>query len=103
MESRHNPNSNLIGLLAKAQNWFEKLISGRYNGVDAIAREEMLTRHYVVQVINLAFLAPDIVHKIIRGEQPIDLGARRLIRMGSLPLGWEAQRQLLGMPRCVES
>ena len=96
-EAPREPNSKLIGLLSKAHDWFEKLTSGRYDSICAIAQEENLTRNYVTRVINLAFLAPDIVQKIIQGQQPIELFARRLIRMGPLPLAWKDQRILLGM------
>ena len=52
----------------------------------------------MTRVIYLAFLAPDIVQAIVRGEQPVELTADRLIRMGPLPAGWSDQRVLLGMP-----
>ena len=48
-------------------------------------------------MIYLAFLAPDIVERIIRGQHPIELNARRLIRKVPLPMDWEEQRKLLGM------
>jgi site-specific DNA recombinase len=69
----------LIGLLAKAHNWFAKLTSGRYNSVCAIAKEEGLTRAYVNKVIHLAFLAPGIVARCMRGDHPPELNAYRLI------------------------
>ncbi len=89
--------AKLIALLAKAHEWFAQLTSGRYDSVYAIAQEQGLTRAYVTKVIHLAFLAPDIVERIARGNHPLDLSAHRLIRMGSLPLAWEEQRALLGM------
>ena len=56
-----------------------------------------LRSSHVTRVIYLAFLAPDIVQRIVRGEQPVDLTTDRLIRMGPLPVAWEDQRVLLGM------
>ena len=54
---------------------------------------------YVMRVIHLAFLAPDIVQAIVRGEQPMELTVDRLMRLGPLPVpvAWEHQRMLLGM------
>ena len=48
-------------------------------------------------MVYLAFLAPDIVQRIVRGDHPMELTADRLIRMVPLPHGWEEQRVLLGL------
>ena len=92
-------NQRLVALLAKAQRWFSCLQSGQYPSVLAIAREHGLATKEVTQVIYLAFMAPDIVQKIVRGEQPLDLGVRKLQSMGPLPLEWGEQRRLLGFAR----
>jgi len=90
--------AKLVSLISKAQDWFERLSSGRCDSVQAIAQEEQIaSSSYVTRVIYLAFLAPDIVQSIVRGEQPVELTADRLIRMGPLPVAWEDQRVLLGM------
>ncbi len=90
--------AKLVALISKAHDWFERLSSGRCDSVQAIAQEEQIaSSSYVTRVIYLAFLAPDIVQRIVRGEQPVDLTADRLIRMGPLPVAWEDQRVLLGM------
>jgi hypothetical protein len=46
----------------------------------------------------LAFLAPDIVERILRGDHPSELNAERLLkRIVPLPIAWEEQRALLGL------
>ena len=50
----------------------------------------------VTRVIYLAFLAPDIVERIVRGGQPIDLNSKRLLAMAPLPMAWAEQRRVLG-------
>jgi len=86
----------LVALLAKAQRWFASLQAGQYPSVLAIAQEHGLATKEVTQVIYLAFMPPDIVQKIARGEQPMDLGVRKLQSMVPLPLEWGEQRRLLG-------
>ena len=44
----------------------------------------------------LAFLAPDLVQRIARGEQPMSLDSKRLLKAVPLPLDWDQQRALLG-------
>ncbi|HET9975816.1 MAG TPA: hypothetical protein VFQ20_00145 [Burkholderiaceae bacterium] len=65
----------------------------------AIAQEHGLATKEVTQVIYLAFMAPDIVQKIALGEQPMDLGVRKLQAMVPLPLDWGEQRRVLGFVR----
>ena len=50
----------------------------------------------VTRAIYLAFLAPDIVERIVRGEQPADLNVKRLIAAAPRPLNWNEQRRVLG-------
>jgi len=93
--------AKLVALISKAHDWLERLTSGRCDSVQTIAQQEQInTVAYVMRVIHLSFLAPDIVRAIVRGEQPMELTVDRLIRLGPLPLAWEDQRVLLGMSSC---
>jgi len=55
-----------------------------------------VTDRYVRRLLDLAFLAPDIIAAILEGSQPAGLSAERLIRLPNLPAGWAEQRRLLG-------
>ena len=46
--------------------------------------------------MQLGFLAPDLVERILDGEEPEGLTATQLKTMGELPLLWDEQRELLG-------
>ncbi|HEU4458527.1 MAG TPA: recombinase family protein [Methylibium sp.] len=89
--------AKLIALIGKAQGWFAALASGRCKGVAEIAEQDVVGASYVARVIRLAFLAPDIVERITKGEAPPELTTERLSRIGELPMDWQAQRRLLGM------
>ena len=82
------PDSKLIALISKAHKWFEKLTSGSYDSIKAIAQDEKVTPSYVTHVIYLAFLDPGIVQRILSGGHPLELSADRLIRMVPLPESW---------------
>ena len=97
--SARGSDPKLVALLAKAQRWFACLSSGRSETVQAIAQAEGLTGSHVTRVMYLAFLAPDIVQRIVRGDHPMALDVTRLIRLVPLPLAWDEQRALLGMDR----
>ena len=50
----------------------------------------------MTQAVYLAFLAPDIVERLVRRDHPDWLGVRRLLAMAPLPMEWVEQRRALG-------
>ena len=63
-----SPDAKVIALLARAHDWFARLSSGSDDYVSTIALEDGVSPSYVTRVIYFAFLAPDIVQRIVRGE-----------------------------------
>jgi hypothetical protein len=90
------PDIKLVAALAKAQRWFASLSSGRSAVVLDIAQEHGVTSSYVTRMVYLAFLAPDIVLRIVRAEQPIGLDTKQLLNLVPLPSEWCEQRRVLG-------
>jgi hypothetical protein len=86
----------LVKAVVRGRDWFERIASGQAESFAEIARAEGVTGRYVAHVIPLAFLAPDIVARILAGTQPVDLTAQKLIKRIDLPLDWVEQRTLLG-------
>ena len=80
--------------LAKALQWHEGLVSGTISCTAGIAKSEGITQRYVARILKLAFLGPDIMEAILRGNIPIDCTLARL-RKG-FPIEWDRQRQVLG-------
>jgi hypothetical protein len=86
------PDANLVKALARAHEWWGKVVGGDANGVGDIARAEGLDRSYVTRVVCLAFLAPEIAKAILEGRQPAELTAKRLISSGlNFPMLWPDQ------------
>ncbi|HIF95015.1 MAG: hypothetical protein ABGX04_05890 [Myxococcales bacterium] len=86
----------LVKAIVRGRQWFEQLASGRARSFAEIARTEGVTRRYVARLIPLAFLAPDIVEKILSGAQPVDLTTDELTKRIDLPQDWAEQRGALG-------
>ena len=63
--------------------------------IQGIAYRDGIDASDVGRSIQLAFLAPDIVETILAGRQPVELTAKRLKRIGALPLEWDRQRRLV--------
>ena len=80
----------------KALTWNQALITGSAQSLTALAKENNVTQRYVAHLIKLAFLSPDIIQAVLRGEVRVDLSLDRLKK--GFPLDWEAQRKALSFP-----
>jgi site-specific DNA recombinase len=85
---------SLLRALARAHRWFDDLVSGR--SMVEIAKRNGVGKQYVSRLIRLAFLAPEMVERVVAGRQPPELTAQAL-RTGhfDIPLDWAAQKQAL--------
>ena len=68
----------LLKNLAQGWVWFEEIKAGKT--MQAIADREHLTQRRIAHLVDLAFLAPDIVQAIVDGRQPATLTADSLIK-----------------------
>ncbi|MGJ8589645.1 MAG: recombinase family protein [Yoonia sp.] len=82
----------LIRNIAKAHHWFRQLTSGKT--FDEIASGEGTSKRRVQQMMDLAFLAPDIVRDVLDGKQPTGFTSD-WCKQHILPMDWDAQRQLI--------
>ena len=94
--SKHAPDVDMVLLrnVAKAHIWFEMLKQGQ--SFAEIAEQEKLSARRVQQLMDHAFLAPDITRSIIAGKQPHGLTTDYLQR-SETPEDWAEQRQLFAM------
>jgi site-specific DNA recombinase len=88
-------NPQLVNLVVQAKRWFAGLSNDKYSSLSDLAKGVNLDKSYVSRVITLAFLAPDILEKIITGDHSHLITPERLRKACPLPLHWEDQRALL--------
>ena len=98
-ESSSRPKVDVVLLktIARAQRWFDQLLSGEVKSLDAIATREGLNYRFVGKVVRLVFLAPEIVEAIAEGRQPPELSTELLTKRIRLPLDWNDQKRLLNI------
>ncbi|SEV91542.1 hypothetical protein SAMN04488515_0210 [Cognatiyoonia koreensis] len=82
----------LICNIAKAHSWFEQMKTGKTFA--QIADAEKTSKRRVQQMIDLAFLAPDIVREVLEGKQPTGFTSD-WCKQHRLPSDWNDQRALL--------
>lgn len=82
----------LIRNIANAHLWFGQIKAGRT--LSEIAKAEGTTNGRIYQLIDLAFLAPDIVRDVLDGKQPLGFTSDWCVRH-TLPGSWQDQRGLI--------
>ena len=87
------PVLSLVKAIARARDWYERIIRGELRYPRSIAKLIGLDERYVRRIFRCAFLAPDIVDAILEGRQPPSLTVNDLV--SGLPSDWVTQRQLL--------
>jgi site-specific DNA recombinase len=88
------PNPSLMKAVARARDWYERVLQGKSSNQKSLTLYVGVTRRYIDKVFPCAFLAPDIVEAILEGRQPRDLTFKKLC--SEIPLSWVEQRQQFG-------
>jgi site-specific DNA recombinase len=91
-----HPAPSLIKAVARAHDWYSRILRGELTGSRSIACATGLDERYVRHIFRCAFLAPDIVESILDGRQPAEM-TFKILRI-HLPVEWRTQRKLLGFP-----
>ena len=92
-------NEHLIELIKEAISVRQKLLSNPELCIESLTSQLDLYKGRITSLIKLSWLAPKIMRAILEGRQPLDLTPSRLLRLAKdLPLGWDDQHRLLGIP-----
>lgn len=89
--SKPQPDGALVKALARAWRWQRMLDDGVHGSVTDVAEAEKLNQGYVSRVLRLTLLAPDIVERILTGQEGSNLSLARLKQQ--FPAEWEGQRE----------
>ena len=88
----------VVQALGRAFSWSEAIESGKLGSAAELARHLDMDNSYVVRILKLTTLAPDIIEAILNGEEPSGLSLARLVR--TFPMDWEKpESPLSGSPR----
>ena len=92
-------NDDLIELIKEAIAVRQKLLSNPELCIESLTAQLDLYKGRITSLIKLSWLAPKIMRAILEGRQPLDLTPSRLVRLAKdLPLSWDDQHRLLGIP-----
>lgn len=82
----------LVNAIVRSYQWNDLLQYGEMT-ITELANKHKLARSYVSSILNLKYLAPDIIKAIFNGTQPQTLKLKHL--MQNLPIRWNEQRSTL--------
>jgi hypothetical protein len=75
---RAEARTKLLSAIAEGRRWLDEIISGKVEGIEAIAAREGVSQRSARMGLSLAFLAPDIVQAAVGGTLPRGLGVSHL-------------------------
>ena len=87
---------SLVRLIRRDHQMRDRLFADPDQTITQLAEHERLTASYLTRLLQLAFLASDIVTAILEGRQPIELTANKLMADTRLPIDCVGQCQALG-------
>jgi DNA invertase Pin-like site-specific DNA recombinase len=89
---RRNP--ALIRGVARGYLWRKQLLAGEFGSVIELARKVGVNPRYVIRMLRMGCLAPDIIESILEGRQTAALTVE--VFRKPIPLEWAEQRLMLG-------
>ena len=88
---RAMPNLALVGLIAKAHEWWNELCSGEID-IAKFSRQEGVTASWMTRVVRLAFLSPEVVEAVLDGRAKANLDTKSFLAPNAIPACWDEQR-----------
>jgi hypothetical protein len=88
------PDAALVKAICRAHEWLGRFERGEVASHRALARSEHVTPAYVRSVLQLAFLAPELVDAFLDGRRRPRTGLMALLGAG-LALSWQGQNQIV--------
>lgn len=92
---RSDCNIPLAVAVAKAYQWHDLFLTGRYSTIAELANKVGVDKSFVTRMMRLALLAPDIVDAIMDGREPDGLTFKDLT-VKPVPRSWTEQRRAYG-------
>lgn len=85
------PDAVLIRRILKAMAWADQIRSG--TSISDVAADEKVTPNYITNNLDLAYLSPTILKRILAGTQRADISAYQLSKR-AIPVAWNEQDAL---------
>ena len=82
----------LVKAIVQGRAWWQELQTDSSLTLEAIGQRERITSPYVLRIVRLAFLSPQMLDSIAAGTQPAHLTLKRLIATDGVTARWDHQQ-----------
>ena len=83
------PVPSLVKAVARARNWYERIVAGDVGMVGQLAHQTGLPSTYVKRILECAMLSPQITEMILSGKHRPNLTLQELLQ--NVPIDWGQQ------------
>jgi hypothetical protein len=90
-----DPHPALIKAVVRGYLWRTELLNDTIETVGQLVKKVRFRRAYVLRILRLGFLAPDLIETMLNGRLPLAPNLTPLKR--PLPLDWAEQREFFGL------
>ena len=87
--SEGTPILSLVKAMARARDWYERIVSGEVSTVCQLAQQTGLSSTYVKRIMECAALSPQVTEMVLSGKHRPDLTLEELLK--NAPLDWPEQ------------
>lgn len=81
----------LVKAIVQGRRWWQELLADANVTLRDIARRENVSGPYIVRLVRLAFLSPDVLGRIVDGTLPAHLTVKRLTAPDAISARWDRQ------------
>lgn len=85
------PTHSLVRAVARARDWYERIVAGKVATVGQLAQETGLSSSYVKRVLKCAAISPQITENILSGKHRPNLTLQELLQ--SISADWQIQQR----------
>ena len=95
--SEGTPIPSLVKAVARARDWYERIISGEVGTVGQLAQKTGLPSTYVKRILECALLSPQMTEIILSGKHRPNLKLQEFLQ--DIPMDWQEQEHNILPPR----
>ena len=82
---------SLVKAVARARDWYERIVAGEIDTIDQLTQKAGLTRRYVRRILLCAQLSPQVIEAVLTGKHRPNLTLKEIL--SSVPLNWRDQEK----------
>jgi hypothetical protein len=83
--------SSLVKAIARARDWYERIVAGEIDSIEHLMQKSGLTRTYIMRIMRCARLSPKIVEAVLAGTHRPDLSLKWML--ADVALDWREQEK----------